>query len=479
MTATALATPDGFALATHSFGALALSRELDWLEQSLHWRLRAHLEPKPDQPQPPEPPLPLANAPHGELVNRHAWGPNERLVLILALAPHLRPQALDPLFALNPNLERGYTEFGGWQGKHHGGFLPTLETALFLLAGTDLSRREQAVHLFSADHDFQRHQLLRTQAPEPHEPGTAALLLPTAELLRRLLGPALVTHEPPPPAHRLETPLEWADLVLPDSVKQELDRVHAWLVHGHRILYDWGLAKILRRGYHVLFCGPPGTGKTLAATLLGKRTGAEVFRVDLSQLVSKYIGDTEKNLAALFDLAQTRNWILFFDEADSLFAKRTRDNSIHDRHANQETGFLLQRIEQHPGIVVLATNLIENIDEAFFRRFQSVVHFPLPDEQLRLRLWRQGLAPAPTLDLDLPSIARDYPLSGGTIANAIRQGALSALQAERTAITQADLLGSLERPTPAAAAPADRPALMIRGPLAKDAATLPSAPARS
>ena len=175
-------------------------------------------------------------------------------------------------------------------------------------------------------------------------------------------------------------------MILDYQVEAELEEINTWISSGKTIMEDWGLSRFLKAGYRSLFYGPPGTGKTLAATLLGKKNRMDVYRIDLSMIVSKYIGETEKNLARVFDLAENRNWILFFDEADALFGKRTSTNTSNDRHANQEVAYLLQRIEDFPGIIILATNLRSNIDEAFSRRFQSVVYFPMPTPELRLSL---------------------------------------------------------------------------------------------
>ncbi|MCC8186739.1 MAG: ATP-binding protein [Bacteroides sp.] len=175
-----------------------------------------------------------------------------------------------------------------------------------------------------------------------------------------------------------------------------------------------------------MFYGPPGTGKTLTATLLGKRTQRPVYRVDLSAVVSKYIGETEKNLARLFDRAGQHNWILFFDEADALFGTRTEARSSNDRHSNQETAYLLQRIEEFPGTVLLATNLKDNLDEAFSRRFQSVLHFPMPDEEARYQLWR-GMLPDCWLGGEAEALLRElsrHPLSGGSMVNVLRSCAV-------------------------------------------------------
>jgi len=200
-------------------------------------------------------------------------------------------------------------------------------------------------------------------------------------------------------------------------------------------------------GYRSLFYGPSGTGKTLTATLIGAELGVDVYRIDLSMVVSKYIGETEKNLANVFDQAQHKNWILFFDEADALFGKRTQTTSSNDRHANQEISYLLQRVEDYPGVVILATNLKANIDEAFARRFQSLVYFPLPDVIQRQQLWENMLSGPPGLavGVDLARLAQSYQLSGGAITNVVRYGAISALQNNRSSIELDDLVKGVSK----------------------------------
>ena len=181
----------------------------------------------------------------------------------------------------------------------------------------------------------------------------------------------------------------WGDLILDKKVLSNLDDIKAWLLHSEKILDKWKLRRHLKSGLRVLFYGAPGTGKTMAATLLGKETKRPVFRVDLSLVVSKYIGETEKNLGQLFDEAEDKDWILFFDEADALFGKRTQTRGANDRYANQEVAYLLQRIEDFAGLVILATNIQTNIDEAFARRFQHMIHFPKPNKTQRKRLWER------------------------------------------------------------------------------------------
>jgi hypothetical protein len=433
--------------------AAALERELAWFEQALQARLAAYFDTAQgaataDLPAPPATTGDDEDA-WSALLNEHRLAPPDRLLLMLALAPHLRPQLLDLLFVRNRNLDRGFTEFGGWKGKAHGGFLPTGETAAFLLGGEALARRFDAQQRLAAAAPLRRAGLLALEPPEPGEPLLAGALQPTPELLARLTTgqPHRPDQGPGFPARRLQTALSWSDLVLAPEVLDEVEAIAAWVRDGGRLLQDWGLARAVKPGWRSLFHGPPGTGKTLTATLIGQAAGVDVYRIDLSLVVSKYIGETEKNLASVFDQAEHRGWVLFFDEADALFGKRTATSSSNDRYANQEVSYLLQRVEDFPGTVILASNLKANIDEAFARRFQSMVYFPLPDATQRLQLW-QGLLPDASRlggDVDLPALAAAHALSGGAIANVVRHAAVCAHRAGRAHIVGHDLRRGVAR----------------------------------
>jgi hypothetical protein len=229
---------------------------------------------------------------------------------------------------------------------------------------------------------------------------------------------------------RVEQPYGWNDLVLPPD---RLQRLHAL---GDRIrfratVYDlWGFAATVgpARGTAALFTGPSGTGKTMAAGILAGSLGLDLYRVDLAGVVSKYIGETEKALARIFAAAEATSAVLFFDEADALFGKRTEVRDAHDRYANVEVSYLLQRLEEHDGVVVLATNLRKNIDEAFLRRLQFVVEFPLPDRDHRRLIWQRMFPAAAPLDpaLDLDLLAERFELSGGSIRNVAVEAAFAA-----------------------------------------------------
>lgn len=374
---------------------------------------------------------------------------SERVVVMLALMPHTSPQSLDIFFVQNKNFDRQYTEFGGWKGLSHGGFLPTGETASFILAGEDMERKKEVIRMFQKDHWFYAQNILRLEGAGEGEPFLSGQLRPSEEFLSHVL----LDREYKPdynigfPAKRITTALEWEDMILDYATLEALEEINTWIRHQHTIMEDWGLKRFLKPGYRALFYGPPGTGKTLAATLLGKKNDMDVYRVDLSMIVSKYIGETEKNLAKVFDMAENRNWILFFDEADALFGKRTSTNTSNDRHANQEVAYLLQRIEDFPGTVILATNLKSNIDEAFSRRFQSIIYFPMPDEELRAALWRSML-PKDWLGDDaeeLIATAAQTELSGGSIANVVRRCAVTLIKAQKQMLNPVLLCDSIHR----------------------------------
>jgi AAA+ superfamily predicted ATPase len=213
----------------------------------------------------------------------------------------------------------------------------------------------------------------------------------------------------------------WDDLVLPADAIRQLEEICEQVRHRARVFEAWGFEQKLSlgKGLNALFAGPSGTGKTMAAEIMADELGLDLYKIDLSAVVSKYIGETEKNLGRIFDEAETASAILFFDEADALFGKRSEVKDAHDRYANVETSYLLQRMEEFDGISILATNLRRNMDDAFVRRIAFVVQFPLPEEPERLRIW-QGVFPAATPrgeDLDLAFLAKQFKLAGGNIKN--------------------------------------------------------------
>jgi hypothetical protein len=240
----------------------------------------------------------------------------------------------------------------------------------------------------------------------------------------------------------------WDDLVLPQDRKELLREICAQVRFRSQVYETWGFDRrlALGKGLAVLFAGPSGTGKTMSAEVIAGALALSMYKIDLSTVVSKYIGETEKNLARIFAEAETSNAVLFFDEADALFGKRSEVRDAHDRYANLEIAYLLQRIEEYEGVVILATNLRKNLDEAFVRRMHAVVEFPFPDAEQRRRIWETILPPELPRDpaLDLAAVAQQFDLTGGNIRNVALAAAFFAAEAGRP-VTTADIVRAVRR----------------------------------
>ncbi len=436
----------------HHLNAVDLLKEIEWFAKVLDTRIKLHLSQPCDHQsiyeiQPPD--HSEAESVFAEFINFYRLSFSERIVLMLALVPHIYPQLLDAFFSRNKNTDRGFTEFGGIKGTMHNGFLPTGETALFVLAGNDLSKRFKVQQLFDADHIFREHNIINLAAAQANEPLFSAQLLINEEYVDFFTGGRLrkPVFSMDFPAKRINTSLEWNDLILDEHTRQQLDEIKIWLEQGNRLMHDWEMNKRLKPGYKALFHGPPGTGKTLTAGLFGKLANLDVYRIDLSMVISKYIGETEKNLEKVFKKAEHKNWILFFDEADALFGKRTSISDAHDKYANQEIAYLLQRLEDYNGLVILSSNMRSNVDEAFGRRLQSIIHFPMPKAAERLKLWQQSFSKRSTLaeDADLEYIADKFELAGGSIINVVQYASLMALHRNSNTICYEDIIEGVKK----------------------------------
>ncbi|WP_308310675.1 ATP-binding protein [Streptomyces sp. GbtcB6] len=248
-------------------------------------------------------------------------------------------------------------------------------------------------------------------------------------------------------ARRIRPAVDWRDLVLPERPLTELRELALRARHRDRVLGDWRLSAGGGRGRGVLglFAGESGTGKTLSAEVVAAELGLDLYVVQLSSVVDKYVGETEKNLERIFTEADRTDAVLLFDEADAVFGKRSEVKDAHDRYANLESAYLLQRLEAFDGIALLTTNLRANIDEAFTRRLDLVIDFPFPDEEQRLALWRHGLVHVPSeTGIELRPLARDFELSGGAIRSAVVTAAYLAAARDRP-LTAADLLEGARR----------------------------------
>lgn len=428
-----------------------LEREIEWFSELLDTRFNSYFGDKSTCLIPDAPEISDKDSPYGFLIKSNNLSDAERVLIMLALAPHFKPELLDIFFTKNTNFDRPFTEFGGVNGKYFGGFLPTVETANFILSGGSIIKRQEVMELFLGNSFLFEEDIIRLgefqdQNNEPFFSKCITLNDVYKDFFitgNKALPDSLDVF----PAKKIETHMDWADLVLDDTVKLEIDQMCGWIKNENVLKNLTAVQKFIKPGFRCLFYGPPGTGKTLTATLIGKETNMEVYRIDLSMIVSKYIGETEKNLSRVFDYAEKRRWILFFDEADALFGKRTQTNSSNDRFANQEVAYLLQRIEGFPGIVILASNLKSNIDEAFSRRFQSMIYFPMPDENQRMKLWENMFSSEVELDetCSLKQIAESYELSGGSAINVFRFGLLKAMSRESLKVTEADLIEGIRK----------------------------------
>lgn len=382
-------------------------------------------------------------------VRKHELNFDERFMLVLALVPHVKPEMLDAFLVKNNTTQKIYTEFGGKIGKDHTGFLPTGETAMFILAGSNLSKRFYLQRLFENGHIFAKERILWLEDVNNGEPFLSGALTVSQELLDLFTSGEVrkPVFSQQFPARLLTTRMEWEDLVLPNPVRNRIMEIETWLNHHKELMDDWGMEKKIKPGYRALFYGSPGTGKTLTASLIGKRIGSDVYQIDLSKVVSKYIGETEKNLSRVFDRAENKDWILFFDEAEALFGKRTSVNDAHDRYANQEVAYLLQRIEDYNGLVILATNLKSNLDDAFTRRFQTMVHFPVPKPEERMKLWKNSFPDRAEMEerIDLRELSKKYELAGGSIINIVQYCSLMALKRKDQTIRLQDITEGVRR----------------------------------
>ncbi len=251
-------------------------------------------------------------------------------------------------------------------------------------------------------------------------------------------------------ATRVTSTYCWDDLVLPARQKNLLQDACNQILFDYKVYKSWNFGGKVAygRGVSMLFTGPPGTGKTMAAQVMANALSMELFKVDLSGVMSKYVGETEKNLGAIFDEMKKSKNILFFDEADALFGKRSEVKDSHDRYANAQIAYLLQKMEEYNGIIILATNLMQNFDEAFKRRLKFVIDFPFPDETQRRVLWEKVFPKETPLDLDLDFdyLAQHFALSGSNIKNvAVAAAFLAATQGENASISMAHLLTAVQR----------------------------------
>lgn len=430
--------------------AVFIEQQLEWLAKVIDNRLKLYFGHDGASSIVEE-----LNNTEGEQWYRQFFGREElsfadKILLWLSVSPVLKPQLLDCFYVKNQDIDNRFSEFGAYRATQLNGLLPTMDTLLFILCGDDVQQRIFYLNHFDRRHFLFSKNLVELQPPpSPSEPFTAAILVASNDLVELLLRGKEYAPEFSHsfPAKQLTTLQDWDDLILEENTAKQIEEIKTWVEMGNNMLDELDLRHKIKPGYRSLFFGPPGTGKTFTAALLGKHTGYEVYRIDLSLIVSKYIGETEKNLTKIFDRAENKKWILFFDEADALFGKRTQVKDAHDRYANQEVSFLLQRVEDYNGLVILATNLKSNIDDAFARRFQSIIDFPMPKPKERVLIWQKTFSQKTNFapDVDLHKISAEYEITGGSIINVVRYCSLLAIKREQRLIYHADIIQGIKR----------------------------------
>ncbi|CAC9976163.1 ATP-binding protein [Flavobacterium panici] len=373
----------------------------------------------------------------------------DTLLLVLALVPHMKPDFLSSVIAEYLPNGGELPEFGGIKTKNHRGILPTGETAQFLIAGNDLDKRISFYDYLHNQSFLYQKRIIKVEAVPNGEPKLSGLLILEDEYIEKFITGKILKPQLSSifPAQLIETQLDWDDLVLNSSTLNQIKEIETWLKFNDILLHEWNMKSKIKPGFRVMFYGAPGTGKTLTASLLGKYTQRDVYRIDLSMVISKYIGETEKNLSSLFDKATDKDWILFFDEADAVFGKRTNVRDAHDKYANQEVSYLLQRIENHPGLVILASNFKANIDTAFTRRFQSIIEFEVPSYGERLKLWQNNLPKGIKIaeDVNLSELSKKYDITGANIVNIIQYACLRTLEDQNKSINLNHLLQGIKK----------------------------------
>ncbi len=433
-----------------------LYEEFQYLEKLIIYRLNNYFFTEQDNIEPTIPDLDKWQLPITDFIKANNLTHSEAIVILIALAPHIIPGLFDKAIDYKIGASGDFPGIGGVRGKNSRFFLPTGETALFLISDNNIEKRLIVQQFFGAEHIFWEKKILWLEDMQNAEPAMHGKLTMSADYIDLFI---YGTHKSPQfsisfPARKISPTKEMnqptiKNLVISEELHEQINEIKSWLIYNDKLMNEYEMKGKLKKGYRTLFYGPPGTGKTFTARILGAELNKEVYKIDLSMIVSKYIGETEKNLELLFARAEDKGWILFFDEADALFGKRTNVRDAHDKYANQEVSYLLQRIEDYNGLIILATNMKNNIDDAFIRRFNAILKFPFPDAAQRSLIWQKSFpenalfvtkqtnieekdgrkkVEEKYLPVNIADLVKRYEMSGGNIINVVHYAGIKAVE---------------------------------------------------
>ncbi len=419
----------------------ALNEEMKWLQQLIDMRCRELFSEEEAEECPehkvPEPPTQDDGSPYSITVQTHHLTEIDRVILALGIASSHFPSILKTFVQIEESSNAFAIEAGGEYNKVGRSFRPTFQTALFLLAGKDLSLWSQYSAQLITGSVLLQNDIVYNRSSTEFIHGK--IELDTAYLNYFLAGqkPQL-DHGSYFPGKLYQSDLTMDDIILENTVREQIKPIGHYIKALENGFFK-GKSKehSFKPGFIALFYGAPGTGKTMLAGILANTYGIDMYHVDLSQVVSKYIGETEKNLEVLFNRLQGKNCMLFFDEADALFGKRSDVKDAHDRYANQEVSYLLQRIEKFDGLTILASNFENNMDDAFKRRIDVSINVIRPSETTREALWKHYLPKNVTFESEdlLKHITKEYSYTGANIRNIMKNAAIALHDLNETIIT--------------------------------------------
>lgn len=420
-----------------------LQTELNWLTKIIEHRTNAHVN-NDSFDQSLFELIDLKNGSYSDLIQKFNFSLVERITLALSILVNIKPEVFDCFLTVNQNTGKPFREYGGIIDKSTFQFKPTLRTAIFLLSGGNNEKFIHYQNILRLNNKLFTEQIVNLYSVGEHQNylPDSLIQLDSAYIDYLLAGdiPRLDSGSNFP-AKLLETNKTFDDLVLKESAKQQLQPALNYVKVQKELYSDDAVNGKLNKGFVLLLHGPPGTGKTLTASIIGNELNTQVYQIDSSLVVSKYIGETEKNLERVFSRLEGKNCILFFDEADAMFGKRTEVLDSKDRYANQGVSYLLQRMEKFDGLIILATNYEKNFDDAFKRRILTKIHIGRPDVSERIQLWNNALPNGYSFSSTdfVDALSEHFNFTGANISVAVKISVEKAFS-ENTKVLTSDLM---------------------------------------